>query len=88
MFEWIKDFKDSEIRQQLKRRIKELEKELRGRDQEIVDMQLKMEDMVMNVERTQHEESYQSGGATTSIRQRGSRQIDLDQSVSAKSSQL
>ena len=58
VFDWIKDFKDSEIRQQLKRRIKELEKELKGRDQEIVDMQAKMEEMVMNVERTYNEESF------------------------------
>ena len=35
-----------------------MEKELKGRDQEIVDMQAKMEEMVMNVERTYNEESF------------------------------
>lgn len=62
IFDWIQDFKDSEIRRQLKQKIDDLEQELKGRDTEIVEMQLRLEEMAMDVERSYNQDSYQSGG--------------------------
>jgi hypothetical protein len=48
VFEWIRDFKDYEIREGLQGRIKELVKLIELRDGEIMELQLRLDDIPTN----------------------------------------
>ena len=50
IFDWIRDFKDYEIRNSLQKRIDQLTKEVSMRDQKILQLQIQCEEMVMNVD--------------------------------------
>lgn len=50
IFDWIRDFKDYEIRNQLQGTISTLNKEVTSRDQKILQLQLMIEEMMMHVE--------------------------------------
>ena len=45
MFDWIRDFKDFEIREALQSKIKELVKLVELRDGEIMELQLRLDDI-------------------------------------------
>ena len=73
IFDWIRDFKDYEIRNQLQGTINILNKEVTSRDQKILQLQLMIEELMMHEEvdheRDQRhlidEESFQSGLSAT-----------------------
>lgn len=50
IFEWIRDFKDFEIRKQLQTEIDTAKKDVQDRDQKIVKLKLKLEEMVIYVD--------------------------------------
>ena len=50
IFDWIRDFKDYEIRRGLQVQIDSLNKELGKRDQKILQLQVKIEEMVMHLD--------------------------------------
>ena len=50
IFDWIRDFKDYEIRNSLQKRIDQMTKEVSMRDQKILQLQIQCEEMVMNVD--------------------------------------
>lgn len=50
IFDWIRDFKDYEIRRNLQAQIDGLITDVSERDQKIMDLQLKIEDMIMQMD--------------------------------------
>ena len=50
IFDWIRDFKDYEIRRGLQSQIDGLITDISERDQKIMDLQLKIEDMIMQMD--------------------------------------
>lgn len=44
LFEWIRDVKDYDIRTSLQQKIKEMQREIKTRDQEILELQIKLDD--------------------------------------------
>jgi len=65
IFDWIRDFKDFEIRTQLQTQIDTLRLEVDKRDQKVLKLQIKLEEMVMHADidpaerELLHDESYQ-----------------------------
>ena len=50
IFDWIRDFKDYEIRSGLQAQVDQLSKEVGKRDQKIMQLQIKIEEMVMHLD--------------------------------------
>ena len=77
IFDWIRDFKDYEIRNGLQGQIDQLHKEVAQRDQKIMSLQLQIEELMMHVDVDHegdqrpsyqgfNEESYQTGASGAS----------------------
>lgn len=60
LFEWIRDFKDFEIRQSLQKEVSNLQEMLQLRDNEIIELLLKLEDFELKFFSCD-EANYQSG---------------------------
>ena len=50
VFDWIRDFKDYEIRRELQAQIDSLRQEVKKRDQKVSRLQLRLEEVVMQVD--------------------------------------
>ena len=50
IFDWIRDFKDYEIRSQLQTQIDNLRLEVDKRDQKVLKLQIRLEEMVMHAD--------------------------------------